>query len=82
VATGYATLLGASRKRFMGAVCNESRPRELLAATVATTALGVMAGVNLFRVHDVRENRQAADVAFAIKQAGGKSPLPPFFKGG
>ena len=67
-ATGYATLLGTSRKRFMGAVCNESRPRELLAATVATTALGVMAGINIFRVHDIRENRQAADVAFAIKQ--------------
>jgi len=69
VATGYATLLGTSRKRFMGAVCNETRPRELLAATVATTALGVMAGINIFRVHDIRENRQAADVAHAIKQA-------------
>ena len=69
-ATGYATLLGTSRKRFMGAVCNEARPRELLPATVATTALGVVAGVNIFRVHDIRENRQAADVAFAIKSAG------------
>jgi len=68
-ATGYATLLGTSRKRFMGAVCNEARPRELLPATVATTALGVMAGINVFRVHDVRENRQAADVAYAIRSA-------------
>jgi len=67
---GYATLLGASRKRFMGSVCLESRPHELVAATVATTALGVMAGINLFRVHDVRENRQAADVAHAVKTAG------------
>ncbi len=31
-------------------------------------ALGVMAGVQLFRVHDVKENRQAADVAWAIKR--------------
>jgi dihydropteroate synthase len=68
-ASGYATLLGTSRKRFMGSVCNETRPRELVAATVATTAIGVMAGFTIFRVHDVRENRQAADVAFAIKQA-------------
>lgn len=68
-ATGYAILLGASRKRFMGSVCNESRPRELVSATVATTGVGVMAGINIFRVHDIRENRQAADVAFAIKQA-------------
>ena len=68
-ASGYATLLGTSRKRFMGSVCNETRPRELVAATVATTAIGVMAGFTIFRVHDIRENRQAADVAFAIKQA-------------
>jgi dihydropteroate synthase len=30
--------------------------------------LGVMAGVRMFRVHDVKENRQAADVAWAIQQ--------------
>lgn len=69
-ASGYDVLLGTSRKRFMGAVCNETRPEALVAATVATTALGVAAGVRLFRVHDVRENRQAADVAFAICEAG------------
>jgi dihydropteroate synthase len=69
-ALGHATLLGASRKRFMGAICREARPRDLVAATVATTALGVAAGFNIFRVHDIRENRQAADVAFAIRQAG------------
>ncbi len=67
---GYDVLLGTSRKRFMGAVCNETRPEALVAATVATTALGVMAGVRVFRVHDVRENRQAADVVHAIRAAG------------
>ena len=70
VDSGYPVLLGTSRKRFMGAVCNETRPQQLVAATVATTALGVMAGVRIFRVHDVRENRQAADVTHAIKLAG------------
>lgn len=75
-ATGHALLLGTSRKRFMGSICHESRPHELVPATVATTALGVMAGVNIFRVHDVRENRQAADVAFAIKTAGDAEPAP------
>lgn len=70
VDTGHAVLLGASRKRFMGAICQEARPQQLVAATVATTALGVMAGVRIFRVHDVKENRQAADVAYAIRLAG------------
>ena len=68
VATGYPVLLGTSRKRFMGAICEETVFTELLGATCATTALGVGAGVRMFRVHDVKPNRQAADVAWAIKQ--------------
>lgn len=69
VATGYPVLLGTSRKRFMGSVCAVSEPTELVTATAVTTALGVMQGVQMFRVHDVQENKQAADVAWAIKQA-------------
>jgi len=67
VASGFPVLLGTSRKRFMGSICAVAEPAELVTATAVTTALGVMAGVRLFRVHDVRENRQAADVAWAIK---------------
>ena len=70
VATGYPVLLGTSRKRFMGSLCAVTEPTELVSATAATTALGVQQGVQMFRVHDVKENRQAADVAWAIKQAG------------
>ena len=73
VASGLPVLLGTSRKRFMGALCNVSDPQGLITATAATTALGVMAGVQLFRVHDVKENRQAADVAWAIKNTTGES---------
>lgn len=68
-ATGYPVLLGTSRKRFMGTICDVSEPSELVTATAVTTALGIMAGVRMFRVHDVRENRQAADVAWAIRQS-------------
>lgn len=75
VGSGYRVLLGTSRKRFMGAVCQESRPQHLVAATVATTALGVHAGAQIFRVHDVRENRQAADVAWAIRNAANRTPV-------
>jgi dihydropteroate synthase len=69
VALGYPVLLGTSRKRFMGSICNVTEPVELDTATAVTTALGIMAGVPLFRVHNVKANRQAADVAWAIKQA-------------
>lgn len=64
--TGYDVLLGTSRKRFMGSICTVNSPDELVGATTATTALGVQAGVKIFRVHDVKPNRQAADVAWEI----------------
>ena len=66
---GYPVLLGASRKRFMGALCQETEPDELLGATVATTVMGVLAGVRIFRVHDVKANRQAATVTHAVMAA-------------
>ncbi|MDH3328032.1 MAG: dihydropteroate synthase [Desulfobulbaceae bacterium] len=65
-ATGYPVILGASRKRFMGAICAGAEPKDLIGATCATTTLGVQAGIRIFRVHDVQQNRQAADVAWAI----------------
>lgn len=69
VKQGFPVLLGTSRKRFMGSICNVNEPTELITATAVTTALGVMAGVQIFRVHDVKENKQALDVAFAIKNS-------------
>ncbi|WP_347987010.1 dihydropteroate synthase [Methylomonas sp. AM2-LC] len=70
VGLGFPVLLGTSRKRFMGNLLQVSVPEELITATAVTTALGVMAGVKLFRVHDVKANRQAADLAWAILNAG------------
>ena len=61
--------MGTSRKGFMGSICGETEASRLAPATCATTALGVMAGARVFRVHDVAENRQAADVAWAILNA-------------
>lgn len=66
---GYPVLLGTSRKRFMGDIAREEDPRNRMPATCATTALGVEAGVKIFRVHDVWQNRQALDVTWAIHNA-------------
>lgn len=57
--------LGTSRKRLFAAVCGNA-PRERAAATAVTTAVGVAAGVDFFRVHDVRINREAALTAAAV----------------
>ena len=67
VSTGFPVLLGTSRKRFMGAICKNTDPEQLIGATCATTVIGVNAGVKLFRVHDVRPNCQSAEVTWAIK---------------
>lgn len=68
VATGFPVLLGTSRKRFMGSLCAVNDSSDLVTATAVTTALGIMSGVKMFRVHDIKENRQAADITWAIKQ--------------
>ncbi len=71
--TGYPVLLGASRKSSLaqlgrGPQGEVPRPDETVGATCATTTWGVWHGVHLFRVHDVRANRQAAQVAWALRQ--------------
>ncbi len=66
---GYPVLLGTSRKRFMGELAHENDPRKRMPATCATTALGVAAGVKIFRVHDVWQNRQAMDVSWGIQNS-------------
>ncbi|MHB1155963.1 MAG: dihydropteroate synthase [Phycisphaerales bacterium] len=66
VNAGYPVLLGASRKRFLGEITGVADPAQRVAATCAATVIGVMAGVRYFRVHDVAENRHAADVTFSV----------------
>ena len=63
---GYPVLLGTSRKSVLGKILENSTPKERVNATVATTVLGVKDGVDIVRVHDVKENKEAAMVADAI----------------
>ena len=53
----------ASRRSARSSTC---RPDERVEATLATTALGIAAGVDIVRVHDVRANVRAARMADAI----------------
>ena len=65
---GFPVLLGTSRKSFIGQILNQGDPRQRLAGTLATLALGVAKGVQLFRVHDVQEAKDAVLVAWAIRE--------------
>lgn len=62
---GYPILLGTSRKSVIGNVLNVD-PKERLEGTIATTVLGIRDGVDIVRVHDVKENLKAAKMADAI----------------
>jgi dihydropteroate synthase len=62
---GRPILLGTSRKSTLGKVL-DLPPDERIEATLATTALGIAAGVDIVRVHDVRPNVRAARMADAI----------------
>ena len=61
-ALGFPVLLGASRKSMIANLLDLKDPKARLSGTLATTALGIQAGVDFIRVHDVQENRECADV--------------------
>jgi len=65
VALGRPVVLGTSRKRFLGAILG-SEPGGRVIGTVATTVVGLLAGVHVFRVHDVKPNFEALRVALAV----------------
>jgi dihydropteroate synthase len=69
---GRPILLGTSRKSTLGRVLDLG-PNERLEATLATTALGIAAGADLIRVHDVRANVRAARIADAIIRGNWRS---------
>jgi dihydropteroate synthase len=62
---GRPVLLGTSRKSTLGKVLDLPADQRV-EATTATTALGIAAGVDIVRVHDVRENVRTARIADAI----------------
>jgi dihydropteroate synthase len=64
---GRPVLLGASRKRFLGAILG-TEPSGRVIGTVATTVIGYLAGAHVFRVHDVKPNFEALRVALAVRE--------------
>ena len=64
---GFPVLVGASRKRFLGGITGRDEARDRVFGTVATTVLGYERGAKLFRVHDVKANREALAVAEAVR---------------
>ena len=67
VELGFPVLVGASRKSFIGKITGVEDARERVFGTVAANVIAYERGVTVFRVHDVRANREALAVAQAIR---------------
>ena len=71
VRLGYPILIGASRKRFLARINRDAdSPRDRLGGSLACVAHAARVGVEVVRVHDVRESRQMVDTLSAIHGAG------------
>jgi dihydropteroate synthase len=65
-ALGRPLLVGVSRKRFVGELSGVKEPADRVEGTVGANCAALARGARLFRVHDVRPNRRALDVAWAV----------------
>ena len=68
-ALGHPLLLGASRKRMIGALGKEEEADNRLGGSLALALKGMDAGVQLTRVHDVPETVQARNVWRGLRDA-------------
>ena len=64
-ALGRPVVLGTSRKSFLGRLTGREDTDDRLPGTIATSVLGLERGARVFRVHEVREVRDALVVAAA-----------------
>jgi len=68
-ALGQPLLLGASRKRMIGALSHEAPAHKRLGGSLALAVAGMNAGFQLLRVHDVFETVQARNVWRGMRDA-------------
>ncbi len=68
-ALGQPLLVGASRKRMIGALSGEAPAHQRMGGSVLLAARAMDAGVHLLRVHDVVETVQAARVWRGLRDA-------------
>lgn len=59
---GVPLLLGASRKKLIGQLCNVEDPEQRVPGSLAAVLAGLDQGVQITRVHDVAETKQAVSI--------------------
>jgi dihydropteroate synthase len=70
-ALGFPVMVGVSRKRFIGEITGVQEPAARVHGTTGANVAALDRGARLFRVHEAGAARQALDVAWAVRSAGG-----------
>ncbi len=68
-ALGRPVLVGASRKRFLGAITGVESVHDRVDGSLAAAAIAVFEGAHIVRVHDVRASARVVRVAEAARAA-------------
>ena len=66
---GYPLLLGTSRKRVIGEYSAQAEPKKRIYGNIAADTAAVFGGADIFRVHDVKSEKQGIYMAYALKKA-------------
>lgn len=66
---GYPLLLGTSRKRVIGRASRQNEPKERTYGNIAADAAAIFGGVDIVRIHDVKNEKQGIYTALELKNA-------------
>lgn len=67
---GCPLLLGASRKRVIGKASNQPNAEERVYGNIAADTVAILGGVDIIRLHDVKNEKQGISAALELKKAG------------
>jgi dihydropteroate synthase len=81
LAVAGPVMVGASRKRFLGAISGRDVPAERDFASAVAVAAAILRGASILRVHDVVQTLEAAKVAWAIVREEGAQWAPVAARG-
>ncbi|MCD7872598.1 MAG: dihydropteroate synthase [Clostridiales bacterium] len=66
---GFPLLLGTSRKRVIKAGSGQENPKERIYGNIAADTAAIFSGVDIIRIHDVKNEKQGIFMADALKKA-------------
>ena len=55
---GFPILIGTSRKRFINQICKNFDSKKRIGGTLSSVLFSLSQGVQIFRIHDVKEIKQ------------------------